>query len=245
MKLDPQLTEWKVFPGKQAIYDVETNGDLHVKNGPGMLEYVGREYGDFALTWAVKTNAEKLNSGVFFRQIPGEFTNGYECQIQNAFKDGDRSQPVDCGTGGIYRRSNARRIVGDDLTWMRMTLIATGPHMAAWVNGTQVSDWTDTREARRESAQRFACEKRNAVVTRSRPDHGHFVQRVPGDGNRAVRGSGERGEVVSWSSARRFDEPTNRRNRPESLVIPFTKIRSKSLRIPTGFSLTCVSPSLG
>jgi len=28
-----------------------------------------------------------------------------------------------------------------------MTLIADGPHMAAWVNGYQVSDWTDDRPA--------------------------------------------------------------------------------------------------
>ena len=27
-----------------------------------------------------------------------------------------------------------------------MKLVATGKHMAAWVNGIQVSDWTDTRE---------------------------------------------------------------------------------------------------
>ena len=29
-----------------------------------------------------------------------------------------------------------------------MTLVADGPHMAAWVNGVQVSDWTDTRDRR-------------------------------------------------------------------------------------------------
>jgi hypothetical protein len=28
-----------------------------------------------------------------------------------------------------------------------MTLVADGPQMAAWVNGYQVSDWTDTRPA--------------------------------------------------------------------------------------------------
>ena len=28
-----------------------------------------------------------------------------------------------------------------------MTLVATGSHMATWVNGRQVSDWTDTRPA--------------------------------------------------------------------------------------------------
>lgn len=70
--------------------------------------------------------------------------NGYECQIQNGMKDGDRNKPQDCGTGGFYRRSDARRIVANDLEWFHLTLIASGPHMASWVNGIQVSDWTDT-----------------------------------------------------------------------------------------------------
>ena len=70
---------------------------------------------------------------------------GYECQIHNGFLDGDRSQPEDCGTGGIFRRQDARYIVANDEQWFRLTLIADGPHMAAWVDGYQVSDWTDER----------------------------------------------------------------------------------------------------
>jgi hypothetical protein len=73
--------------------------------------------------------------------------NGYECQVQNGYKDGDRTQPIDCGTGGFYRRQNARKVLGDDFQWVPMTLIASGNHMACWVRGVQVSDWTDTREA--------------------------------------------------------------------------------------------------
>jgi hypothetical protein len=82
---------------------------------------------------------------VFFRCIPGETMNGYEMQIQNGYKDGDRSQPVDGGTGGIYRRQPARKVLADDFVWFPMTLVATGAHMACWVNGVQVSDWTDDR----------------------------------------------------------------------------------------------------
>ena len=72
--------------------------------------------------------------------------NGYEGQIHNGFENDDRSQPKDCGSGGIFRRQDARRVVADDLSWFHMTLIADGAHMAAWVNGYQVSDWTDERE---------------------------------------------------------------------------------------------------
>jgi hypothetical protein len=52
---------------------------------------------------------------------------------------------VDCGTGGIFRRQDARRVVADDLVWFFKTMVVDGPHMAVWVNGYQVLDWTDTR----------------------------------------------------------------------------------------------------
>ena len=65
----------------------------------------------------VFVNGRGLNSGIFFRCIPGDITNGYESQIHNGFKDGDRSKPADCGTGGIFRRQNARRVVADDFQW--------------------------------------------------------------------------------------------------------------------------------
>ncbi|MDX1964416.1 MAG: DUF1080 domain-containing protein [Pirellulales bacterium] len=139
------LTGWTLFPGKASEYSVTSMGELQVKNGPGMLESTGK-YGDFVLQWQVQTNGDQLNSGVFFRQIPGEFTQGYECQIQNGYKNGDRTQPVDCGTGGFYRRQNARLVNSNDREWTAVTLVAHGPHMAAWVNGRQVSDWTDTRK---------------------------------------------------------------------------------------------------
>ena len=72
----------------------------------------------------------------------------YESQINNVFKDGDRTKPADFGTGGIYRRQPARRVVADDHEWFTKTIVADGPHMAVWVNGYQVSDWTDTRPAK-------------------------------------------------------------------------------------------------
>ncbi len=93
-----------------------------------------------------RTGAAGLNSGVFFRCIPGELMNGYESQIQNQFVGDDRSKPVDCGTGGIFRRTEARRIVAEDEEWFCKTIIATGPHVSVWVNGYQVTDWSDTRE---------------------------------------------------------------------------------------------------
>jgi hypothetical protein len=138
------LSGWKTYPDMASKFTVTPKGLLHVENGRGQLESQ-RAYGDFVLQLECITNAPRLNSGVFFRCIPGDVMMGYECQIHNGFKDGNRNHPEDCGTGGLFRRQDARRVVADDLAWFHLTLVADGPHIAAWVNGYQVSDWTDTR----------------------------------------------------------------------------------------------------
>lgn len=138
------LAGWKTYPDMKSVFSVTPEGNLNVKNGRGQLETEGH-YGDFTLQLEVFVNGKALNSGIFFRCIPGDTMNGYECQIQNGCRDNDRTRPQDCGTGGIFRRQNARKIVADDFRWFSMTLKAEGPHMAAWVNGYPVSDWTDTR----------------------------------------------------------------------------------------------------
>src|SRR5262249_13372265 len=138
------LSGWKQYPGKQSVYSVTSEGALNVKDGNGQLESEWK-YSDFALQLEVFSNGKHLNSGIFFRSIPGDFWMGYECQIQNGYKDGDRTQPLDCGTGGFYRRQNARKVVSNDFEWTPITLVASGKHMAAWVKGIQVSDWTDER----------------------------------------------------------------------------------------------------
>jgi len=139
------LTGWKQYPEMASEFTVTEEEFMNVKDGKGQLETEG-QYGDFAFQLECITHAPDLNSGIFFRCIPGDEMNGYEGQIHNGFENGDRSQPKDCGTGGIFRRQDARRVVADDLSWFHMTLIADGAHVAAWVNGYQVSDWTDERE---------------------------------------------------------------------------------------------------
>ncbi|HEV3144559.1 MAG TPA: DUF1080 domain-containing protein, partial [Gemmataceae bacterium] len=49
-------------------------------------------------------------------------------------------------TGAIYRRQPARKVVSSDHEWFTMTIAAHGNHLATWVNGYQVTDFTDTRE---------------------------------------------------------------------------------------------------
>jgi hypothetical protein len=138
------LTGWKTYPEMPSKFTVTPEGWLNVKDGRGQLETVGR-YADFTMQLEAFVNGEGLNSGIFFRSIPGDMTNGYESQIHNGCIDGDRTKPKDCGTGGIFRRQNARKVVADDFTWFYKTIHVDDKHMAAWVNGYQVSDWTDTR----------------------------------------------------------------------------------------------------
>jgi hypothetical protein len=138
------LTGWNTQRAEKCKFEVTKEGELHFTNGPGQIETV-RDFTNFVLQLDCKVNGDGLNSGVFFRALRTGRWAGYESQIQNGFKDGNRTNPKDFGTGGIYRRQPARRVVPNDREWFTKTIVADGPHMAVWVNGYQVSDWTDTR----------------------------------------------------------------------------------------------------
>lgn len=142
------LDGWKVTqtdPKRTATKFEVTAGELSAKNGPGDLQ-TDKQFDDFVLQFECKTNGKALNSGIFFRCIPDQYQNGYEAQIQNAYL-GDRSKPLDFGTGAIYRRIAARKVVSNDNEWFTMTVATRGAHIATWVNGYQTVDWTDDRKA--------------------------------------------------------------------------------------------------
>jgi 3-keto-disaccharide hydrolase len=144
------MTGWKRIDhprlpaARRPTWKVE-NGKLVARGGPGALEYQGGRYGDLVLQVEVRTRARHVNGGLFFRCVPGDFMNGYEAQIYNRCLDGDPARPAFWCTGGIDDRQNARRMVSRDLVPFTMTVVARGPHLALWVNGVQVTDWTDTR----------------------------------------------------------------------------------------------------
>lgn len=142
---EKDLSGWKPYPNMKSKFSVTPEGFLKVQNGKGMLESENK-YGDFVLQLEAITHGAHLNSGVFFRCIPGEEMNGYESQIHSGIVDGDPTKPMDAGTGAIFRRTQARRVVSADFEWFWKTLIAEGPHIAVWVNGYQVTDWVDRRE---------------------------------------------------------------------------------------------------
>jgi hypothetical protein len=143
------LDGWKVNAAdpKRMVskWDVTKDGELSLKTGPGDL-VSEKEFDNFVLQIECKTLGDSLNSGVFFRCIPGQYQNGYEAQIHNGFIDKDRTKPKDFGTGAIYRRIPARKVVANDNEWFTMTVVADGKHIATWVNGYQTVDWTDDRK---------------------------------------------------------------------------------------------------
>jgi hypothetical protein len=142
------LTGWRVVPGSKSEFSVE-EGAVRVKGGQGFLE-TEQAFGDFLFQCDAITHGTDLNSGFFFRAQPGTEaapSNGYEVQIHNGFEGDDRTKPTNAGTGAIFRRTEARRVVSSDNEWCTLTLAASGNHFAVWVNGYQVTDWTDERKA--------------------------------------------------------------------------------------------------
>jgi hypothetical protein len=151
--LDPifngkDLSGWKQYAGdanrSKSKFAVTQEGWLNVENGPGDLQ-TERQWQDFVFQGECISHGKHLNSGVFFRCLQGQYQNGYEMQIRNQWEGDDRTKPVDFGTGAIYRRQPARKVVSTDGEWFTMTLVAHGNHFATWVDGYQVTDWTDTR----------------------------------------------------------------------------------------------------
>lgn len=162
------LDGWKKYEGDNARaksqFAVSKGGYLSLKDGPGDLQTTG-QYDNFILQLECKINGKNLNSGIFFRCLPGQYQMGYEAQIHNGFgpekeytidvfdpktnklleQKKERFTAIDYGTGAIYRRMPARFQMAQDNEWFVMTVVAQGNHFATWVNGIQVADWTDNR----------------------------------------------------------------------------------------------------
>lgn len=134
-------------PKEKPVWTAK-GGVIHVEKGPGQLE-TEKAFQDFVLQLDIKTNSKDANhhpnSGVFIRAAAKTFWSGYEAQIRNEFKNDDRLQPHDFGTGGLYHYQPTRRVVPNDGEFFKMTVIARGRHLATWVNGYPTADWDDPR----------------------------------------------------------------------------------------------------
>lgn len=139
------LAGWRVHPGDRykSKFSVTSEGWLNLKNGPGDVQ-TEKQFADFVLQAEVKTNGVHLNSGIFFRCLPNQYQQGYEVQINNKC-DKTIDKPSDFGTGAIYRRVSARKVVSKDREWFTVTLLARGNRITTWVDGYMTVDWLDER----------------------------------------------------------------------------------------------------
>eukprot|EP00913_Durusdinium_trenchii_P035235 g32965.t1 len=144
------LTGWKTIPGAKGKTTIEEK-TIHMKGGPTFVQSK-KSWGDFVLQADVRTNAERVNSGIFFRSMEGtekQPANGYELQVHHGFKNGDRTQPDDYktgfGTGSIFRFAKVRWVVPNDREWCTLTLALL--HVARLINETgESADWGITFE---------------------------------------------------------------------------------------------------
>jgi hypothetical protein len=136
------LDGWNIIPDKASKFTVK-EGAINIQDGGGQIETAG-QYKDFVLQLDIISNGTELNSGVFFRGPVGVYWKGYESQVRNHW-DGERTNPVDFGTGGNYGNQFSRKVVSTDHEWFQKTVIADGNHTAVWINGYQTSDFYDTR----------------------------------------------------------------------------------------------------
>lgn len=143
--LDQELSRWIRYPDMPGRFESTEEGGLRVIGGKTQLESRD-EYGDFTLLAEYKMIYPETNSGIFFRSIPGDEMMGYECQVNDEMIDGDPLRPADAGTGGIFRRQDARIVAARPGEQNAVLLATRGPRFAAWVNGIQVTDVMDQRQ---------------------------------------------------------------------------------------------------
>lgn len=137
-----KAADWNEPKGPITVTTTETGG-VALEGGRGHLEFL-QSHGDVCIQATMLTQSENTNSGIFFRCIPGEDMNGYECQVHHGFL-GDRRRPADGGSGAIFRRQNARAVLSDEGKPVHVTIVADGARFATWVEGVQVVQWEDTR----------------------------------------------------------------------------------------------------
>jgi hypothetical protein len=68
-------------------------------------------------------------------------------QVQNTPNPKDPPEFADHKTGGIFRLATPRKVITKDNEWLNLTLVASGPRFATWVNGEPMVAWEDSRKA--------------------------------------------------------------------------------------------------
>lgn len=99
------LTGWKEIPSHKSKFSVTSKGELNVKDGNGDLQSLD-QWDDFVLQVDVISNGDHLNSGVFFRCLPGEFWSGYEAQVRNEWQSTVKLKDGKSHTGSLTTKGD-------------------------------------------------------------------------------------------------------------------------------------------
>ena len=124
------------------------DGQIVVKGERSHLFYVGpvgnHDFRDFELKLEVMT-FPGANSGVYFHtawQDGGWPSKGYEVQVNNTQSDPKR-------TAGLYAVQDNFEAPAADNTWFEMTIRVQGKHVATFVDGKQIVDYTEPADPQR------------------------------------------------------------------------------------------------
>ncbi len=122
---------------------------LHLVGGLGQVQSK-QSFGDFVLQTAYTLARPEVNSCLLYtspspRDVEESRTPSNSSAASDVYKRQDPLRPADGGAGAIFRRQNARIVVGDGTRRTFLTLYAVGPYIATWVNGLQVVDFIDRR----------------------------------------------------------------------------------------------------
>lgn len=152
-----QAAEWvDLFDGKSLDGWAKTKGDavFEVKDGAivggGAAKttflFSDKEYGDFELEFEVKIHDLKINSGVQIRtkRFPSEkdvkTLKGPQVDLG---KSPGRSGYIFCQGGGRWITPKEKLVGHSHMKngeWNKVRVVAKGPRIQTWINGTQVND---------------------------------------------------------------------------------------------------------
>jgi hypothetical protein len=134
-----------------ATYKIDGDAILGItaEGSPNSFLCTDEDYGDFELKFEVKVD-DRLNSGVQIRSktrdTPTGRVNGPQVEIEASGKKGGESGYLYGEASGGWMTPKDQRQPHKhfkDGEWNAYRILAKGPRIQVWVNGTMVSDLTD------------------------------------------------------------------------------------------------------
>lgn len=155
------LTGW-IQKNGTATYRVEDGAIIGktTKGSPNSFLCTEKEYGDFELEFEVKLMDNQLNSGVQIRSQTKPLkknqkgkkkfgrVNGPQVEIEASGKNGAQSGCIygeACGGWMSSKEARKPNTAFKDGAWNTYRVVAKGPRIQTWINGTQIEDLTDEK----------------------------------------------------------------------------------------------------